>query len=176
MLYPTVSVGNVPQLAVDVMVNTIGGKPVMHVRDGTLLPVVGDGSPFMTITTGCEVYDMAGKGYVTLPRAPPAPGRAAESAMGFVKMVEEQKLGPIFLLTSAYAGGRRDVQLQNESRFRYMVTSATADSISQHLQSLGIKALEGCGERGWLEDLTALEESIRDGGTRTPAFVSALRK
>eukprot|EP00190_Bangiopsis_sp_CCMP1999_P005848 CAMPEP_0198726288 /NCGR_PEP_ID=MMETSP1475-20131203/3390_1 /TAXON_ID= ORGANISM="Unidentified sp., Strain CCMP1999" /NCGR_SAMPLE_ID=MMETSP1475 /ASSEMBLY_ACC=CAM_ASM_001111 /LENGTH=308 /DNA_ID=CAMNT_0044488195 /DNA_START=148 /DNA_END=1074 /DNA_ORIENTATION=- len=176
MLYPSVSVGNVPQLATELMLSTFGtANLVAHVRDPTMIPVSGDGSPYSELSTGCELYSLDGAGNAFLPRAPPCPGRAAETAKLLVHLVREKGVKDLVVLTSAYAGGRRDVQLQDTSKFRFMVTSK-AEKWAQSLRQADILPVDGAGELGWSSEISDYTDEVGEGRTPAPAFVPSLRK
>jgi len=175
VMIPTVSVGNVPQLAVDLLVNTRGDVVLGHVMDPNMVPVCGNGGPGFSISTGCEVFDLGGKGYALLPRAPPAPGRAAAAAKDLADLIQSHGVAEIFLLASSYAGGRRDAQLGDSSRLRYMVTTP-ALKFSEKLRAKGIPVMEGGGDKGWVEDLQQIEKDINDGTSGAPAFIASQRR
>ncbi|KAJ8905394.1 hypothetical protein NDN08_001901 [Rhodosorus marinus] len=143
--------------------------------DPNMVPVCGNGGPGFSISTGCEMFDLGGKGYALLPRAPPAPGRAAAAAKELADLIQSHGVEEIFLLASSYAGGRRDAQLGDSSRLRYMVTTP-ALKLSERLRSRGIPVMEGGGDKGWVEDLEQIEKDMNDGTSGAPAFIASQRR
>jgi len=163
LFVPTVSVGNVGQLSVDLIISTLGMERVGYIHHPSLLPVAGN-NPFAhedsntcQLMTCCEVYEsQTAKVVVIQQRAPIVKGRGKQFSDWLTAWIKSQKFHQIVVLTSAFAQLRTDQQMGG-SPFRI-------------LQSASMKEL--CGDWFKSHDWTELE-TRRSFPTPTPLEISA---
>jgi len=143
---PTVSVGNVGQLTVDLLVSTLNMKKVGLINDPALTPVIGndpyahslssrvgtldlnqqhDGSSSSPcLMTGCEVYESSFHRLVVMQlRSPLIPGRQSAFLRRLLAFIREKELASTLFLSSCHAHERLDAQLSGD-QFRYLATAA----------------------------------------------------
>lgn len=113
LLLPVVSVGNVGQLAADLIINTCQLQRTARLQDDALLPAVGHKgfAHVEGLTTAMELYQQqqgsSGKVAVVQQRAPAAPGTQdafAQRLAAFVKQSGAKEVGK--------AGGRWQARRQ----------------------------------------------------------------
>ena len=126
LLLPCVSVGNVPQLALDLLVNTAALPRVGWIKDDHLLPVVG-GDAFDhthqsgTLHCAAEVFvSEEDKLLVLQIRSPGAKGKGKRFVEQLIRWIKRCKFELTMLLTSSQAHERRDIQLSG-SLFRFLL-------------------------------------------------------
>jgi len=143
---PTVSVGNVGQLTVDLLVSTLNMKKVGLINDPALTPVIGndpyahslssrvgtldlnqqhDGSSSSPcLMTGCEVYESSFHRLVVMQlRSPLIPGRQSAFLRRLLAFIREKELASTLFLSSCHAHERLDAQLSGD-QFRFLATAA----------------------------------------------------
>lgn len=141
IVLPTVSTGNVPQLALDLLIYTYGFKLVKSLGDEYLYPFVGplDGLELplgQGLTTACQLFQLDNIALIQL-RSPPLPGRKLK----FIEGIKSQIDGKVLIAGSANAG----MQLENLDRLR--IAQYTKDTIPPVLPESGyavdaVKALD----------------------------------
>ncbi|XP_053659208.1 proteasome assembly chaperone 2 [Anopheles marshallii] len=122
-IVPSVSVGNVPQLAVDAVIETLQLEPIGLLWSPALIPIVG--APAFehtnndnTVTTTAELYiSKAGKLLVLQIRAPLV-GPLRQSFLDELsEFVRERKFSRVFLLASCFSHEKFDIRT---GPFRYV--------------------------------------------------------
>eukprot|EP00727_Mastigamoeba_balamuthi_P001144 m51a1_g11026 hypothetical protein (244) ;mRNA; f:414069-414965 len=109
LVLPALSIGNVPQLCVDLVVSTLGARKAGDVDHPALLPVCGCDaySPLNTgsLSSSLEIRTDS-QSSVTLiqQRAPPAPGRAMEFGRDVVAWASTLGFKELVVLVSGDAG------------------------------------------------------------------------
>lgn len=91
LLLPVVSVGNVPQLAADLLINTLHLPRAARLDDPALLPAVGHRgyAHVEGLATSMELYGSTGGLAVVQQRAPAAPGTQAAFAQRLAEFVKQ---------------------------------------------------------------------------------------
>ncbi|KAL5021422.1 hypothetical protein ScPMuIL_000577 [Solemya velum] len=128
LVLPAVSVGNVGQLAVDLLISTLELKKTGFIYHESILPLVGN-DPFVntvptscTLVTSCEVYEDRDKKLVVIQqRAPLIKGKKSFFVSWLAAWIKEQKFKQVVIVTSSYSHERLDTQLSG-SQFRYLAS------------------------------------------------------
>lgn len=192
LVIPAVTVGNVGQLAVDVLLNTGKYEHVGRLRSTDVLPVVGMAPSVPThlseVVTALEVYASSNLSkepglVIVQQRAPTAKGRAREFSKAVTEWAFANGCSELVVLAGANAAGRRDAQLRSDdivsTKLRYACTTNVLESqgqIANKLAELGWKPIEGGDVRGWSpSDEQDLEEDLLEGRPRMPAFLPTTR-
>ncbi|KAG8180822.1 hypothetical protein JTE90_005909 [Oedothorax gibbosus] len=107
LILPSISVGNVGQLAVDLLLNNLEVKPVAYVHHPCFLPIVG-ADPFdpqsTRMATSCQLFECKDKQLAILQnRSPLIPGKVAEYRTFLVNFIKEQKIKRTVLLCSSFS-------------------------------------------------------------------------
>lgn len=194
LVLPAVTIGNVGQLAMDLLLTGLNCAHAGHLRAPAVLPVVGRApeqpSHQASIVTAVEVYVLQEREsplVLIQQRAPVIRGQAQKHAEAVVGWAASHGCREILLLASANAAGRIDDQLRADetnsplsSRLRFAATSAAL-----HGSRLAWKAREECGwsslenqdARGWAPgDLDVVEHDRLHGVHRLAAFLPTSRK
>eukprot|EP01120_Amphizonella_sp_Union-15-10_P002808 TRINITY_DN13098_c0_g1_i1.p1 TRINITY_DN13098_c0_g1~~TRINITY_DN13098_c0_g1_i1.p1 ORF type:complete len:253 (+),score=39.73 TRINITY_DN13098_c0_g1_i1:82-840(+) len=123
---PCLSVGNVGQLALDVLISTSSAERVGYFYSSQVLPVVGndayDVSPSGVLSVNLEVFQLK-ENQVTLlqQRAPAKEGRREAFAEELVSWFKSGNFRQVVLLLSTDASRRMDSQLTG-AQFRFLKT------------------------------------------------------
>ncbi|XP_048778809.2 proteasome assembly chaperone 2-like [Ostrea edulis] len=167
LIVPAVSVGNVGQLAADLLISTMWLERCGFIYHDSILPLVGN-DPFAhpeadvcKVVTSCEVYHSKLHQMVVIQqRAPFVKGRMPSFRHWLTSWIKENKFEKVVILSSMHAHERLDVQLQG-SQFRYV---ATPDLEAQHKERFSHEALQ------WttLEQRPTLSES---GNTENSVYL-----
>ncbi|XP_070575807.1 proteasome assembly chaperone 2-like [Ptychodera flava] len=168
LILPAVSVGNVGQLAVDLLVATLNLERVGFIHDDCILPVCGNDAFLKTnetqgkLVTSTEVYYCADQSLVVVQqRAPIVKGKQREFCRKLSDWIKTCQFDKVILLTSSYAHERIDSQIQG-SPLRYVVTPTLQDKIGMLLQD----DMKWCQferrDPTWTKSLDKEEEDIPD--------------
>lgn len=125
VILPAVSVGNVGQLAVDVLLATLQPSLVSQVHHPSLIPCCGS-DPIhpdsSVLTTAMQLYmEEAKKLAVFQIRSGLLPGQGAKFLADLLGWCQDRGVGKIVCLTSAHSHERSDSQLSG-SPLRYLAT------------------------------------------------------
>ncbi|KAH9499766.1 Proteasome assembly chaperone 2 [Bulinus truncatus] len=149
LILPCVSVGNVGQLATDLLISTYSMERAGYILHPSLLPCVGN-NPFESggqninqITTCCEVYQKTDLNVVIIQqRAPCIKGKRKEFADWLVSWIKENQFDQVVILTSSFAHERIDQQLSGPP-FRILLTNKMNELSGSYLKNqLSLKELE----------------------------------
>ncbi|XP_039251925.2 proteasome assembly chaperone 2-like [Styela clava] len=126
LVVPAVSVGNVGQLACDLLINTLELNKVGYLRTSCVLPVVGsnafckdDSDNSLTLTLELFIDDSK-KLAVSQQRAPLVAGKQKQYSTDFVSWINSKGFSEVILLTSCHAYERTDNEIRN-SPVRFLV-------------------------------------------------------
>ncbi|XP_041377008.1 proteasome assembly chaperone 2-like [Gigantopelta aegis] len=130
LILPTVSVGNVAQLAVDLLVSTLSMNRVGYILHESILPMCGN-NPFASnkdkacrLCTSCEVFESSSDNFVVVQqRAPFIRGKKKIFFKWFSEWIRAQNFSRVIILTSSFAEERLDKQIQG-SPLRFLVSTA----------------------------------------------------
>ncbi|KAI9483027.1 MAG: PAC2 family-domain-containing protein [Benjaminiella poitrasii] len=115
LILPTVSIGNVPQLVVDLLIQTFKLERVGFLEDDYVMPIAGirEDVDQPGVTVPIEVFQSKDKLWTSIQqRSPTVKGKRDE----FIKQIKEfaTKFARVVILTSMDASRRLDSQLQGE--------------------------------------------------------------
>jgi len=139
LIMPVVSVGNIGQLAIDLLISTMQPRKVGYFYDAAFWPIVGS-DPYSTpgsgkgdIVTSCEVYESTERKVVLVQqRVPIIRYRKYDFRRKMMAWIRRNKFGKVVILSSCNASSRIDAQLEGSS-LRYICTPAVDESIVNHL-------------------------------------------
>jgi len=144
IIIPTISTGNVAQLAVDILIENLSAERIGYLEHDGLLPVVGQlkhNNGKEELVTSADVYFAKEQSLVILQqRAPVAKAYRAAYQDMLISWVEQNKFGRVVILSGMNAFERIEVQL-NGSQLRCL-TSSKMDSEKESLAKFGCTALE----------------------------------
>ncbi|KAJ8041194.1 Proteasome assembly chaperone 2 [Holothuria leucospilota] len=148
LVLPAVSIGNVGQLAVDLLVTMLNMKKVGYLYHSSLQSLCGNdafsASAFSEgkLTIGIEVFESAEKKLVCIQqRVLFVKGRQAAFRQELREWVKACQFSSVILLTSSSAHERIDCQLTG-SPFRYLATPAFSKQEGKSFEKFGWLQLE----------------------------------
>ncbi|XP_033126060.1 proteasome assembly chaperone 2-like [Anneissia japonica] len=128
LICPCISVGNVGQLATDLLISTLKMQQVGYLYDSSMLPMCGN-DPFSTsglvegkLCTSAEVYKCDEKKLLVVQlRALLVKGKHSQFRKKLLDWIQQSTFRQVILLTSSFAYERLDSQITG-SPLRYLVT------------------------------------------------------
>ncbi|XP_068093234.1 proteasome assembly chaperone 2 [Hyperolius riggenbachi] len=148
LLMPAVSVGNVGQLAIDLIISTLNMTKVGYFYTDCLVPMVGN-NPYATnddnakeLCTNAEVYTLPSKNLTVLQiRSPLIKKKSRCFRQALLSWIKKSVFAKVVLLSSSHAYQRDDQQLFG-TPFRYLVTPALQPFVSDVIKELEWKEME----------------------------------
>ncbi|XP_013797949.1 proteasome assembly chaperone 2 isoform X1 [Apteryx mantelli] len=148
LLVPAVSVGNVGQLAIDLVISTLDMTKVGYFYTDCLVPMVGN-NPYATaeensaeLSINAEVYSLPSRKLVVLQiRSPFIKSKYRPFSQALLSWVQTSKCARVILLSSSHAYQRDDEQLFG-TPLRYLLTPALEKSMEGLMQGLKWKEME----------------------------------
>ena len=149
LVVPSVSVANVPQLAVDLLINALllrnEAQLVGRIRTPCFKPITGPNSYdifSLHPSSSCEVYlSHVNKLVVLQIRTPPYPETSALVAQTLSDWIQGQKFGRTVVLSSSFSQCLPDPDLEISGRtIKFMVT-AVAAAVESELEKTGTRRL-----------------------------------
>ncbi|XP_067834317.1 proteasome assembly chaperone 2 isoform X1 [Heptranchias perlo] len=148
LIMPVVSVGNVGQLTIDLIISTLGLPRVGYIHSDCLLPVVGN-NPYTTTSENSaemcissEVYASADQKLAVLQiRSPIVQGKHRSFRQQLFSWFKESEFSRIVVLSSSHAHHRVDRQLVG-TPLRYLATPSLQTIVGDKFQTLKWKELE----------------------------------
>ncbi|KAJ2841726.1 hypothetical protein IWW36_006160, partial [Coemansia brasiliensis] len=148
LILPCVSIGNVPQLAVDLLINTLEATRIGIIHTSTLLPISSSTSGFDHLpkeqrSVPVEVYQTSDSKWTILQqRSPPLPKHQKKWARELVEFIKQGEFAKVVLLTSSDAALRADKMIDNASNICTLAISCKSDDeLVLGLQSLALNPL-----------------------------------
>lgn len=143
LIIPSVSVGNIGQLAIDLLISSLQLEKIGTVWSTALIPIIGT-DPYNTnsdlLSTACELYTSPGGNFVVLQIRSGIDKKYAKVFLSnLCELIQEHKFREVILLTSCFAFEKHNIQ---SSPFRYIANEAMLSEHSDKFQSLGWVALE----------------------------------
>eukprot|EP00002_Diphylleia_rotans_P001282 TRINITY_DN10717_c0_g1_i1.p1 TRINITY_DN10717_c0_g1~~TRINITY_DN10717_c0_g1_i1.p1 ORF type:complete len:262 (-),score=55.38 TRINITY_DN10717_c0_g1_i1:92-877(-) len=139
LLLPTMSVGNVPQLAIDFFIQSWDMKKVGFLDDESVLPVVGinpydqkgkDGSGLLALAL--EVYHNKDKGLTVIQqRAPLELNQNGAFSQRLSNWIASCKFSRVFILHASFSSYRVDSQLEGP-QVRQLIIQRQSDSPQEY--------------------------------------------
>ncbi|XP_066481574.1 proteasome assembly chaperone 2 [Tiliqua scincoides] len=148
LLMPAVSVGNVGQLSVDLVIFTLGMSRIGYFYTDCLVPMIGN-NPYATteenateLCINAEVYAVPSKELVVLQiRSPFIKNKYSAFCQMLLSWVKSCGFAKVAVLSSSHAYQRNDQQLLGTS-LRYLLSPAVQKTDSDQMQRLNWKQLE----------------------------------
>ncbi|XP_054840675.1 proteasome assembly chaperone 2 isoform X2 [Eublepharis macularius] len=148
LLMPAVSVGNIGQLAIDLVISTLRMTKVGYFYTDCLVPMVGN-NPYATteenateLCINAEVYAMPPKELVVLQiRSPFIKNKYRHFCETLLSWVKSCRFAKVVLLSSSHAYQRNDHQLRTTS-LRYLLSPAVPKPVQDLMQRLNWRELE----------------------------------
>uniref|UniRef100_A0A182VY82 Proteasome assembly chaperone 2 n=1 Tax=Anopheles minimus TaxID=112268 RepID=A0A182VY82_9DIPT len=121
-IVPSVSVGNVPQLAVDAVIETLQLEPIGLLWSPALIPIVGapafEHTGNDTVTTTAELYVSQAEKLLVLQIRAPLVGPLRQSFLDELSdFVRDRKFSRVFVLASCFSHEKFDIRT---GPFRYV--------------------------------------------------------
>ncbi|XP_063380068.1 proteasome assembly chaperone 2 [Cydia fagiglandana] len=145
LIIPSVAVGNVGQLACDLLISSLNMKKIASVYSSALIPVAGY-DPYdlksSKLSSSCEAYKCGERQLVILQlRAPLVFEYAQNFLEDVVKQFKAKKIKDIIVLTSSFAHERKHIMT---SPFRYLASETSPyEDCLKSLNWLVHESLEG---------------------------------
>ncbi|KAJ7338666.1 hypothetical protein JRQ81_012568 [Phrynocephalus forsythii] len=148
LLLPAVSVGNVGQLAVDLVISTLGMSKIGYFYTDCLVPMIGN-NPYATteenateLCINSEVYAAPSKKLVVLQiRSPFLKNKYRPFCQTLLLWVKSCGFAKTVVLSSSYAYQCNDQQLQGTS-LRYLLSPAVEKTCGSVMEKLSGRELE----------------------------------
>lgn len=144
LVIPAVSVGNVGQLACDLLISTLNARRVGFLYDDSVVAVVGS-DPFTSftaddrVTTAVEVFECVDSNVVVVQqRAPLIKGKQSQFVSRLVDWIVSCQFKMVVVLTSMFAYERQDAQLTGPQQ-RFLMSPCLES------EGLGRQLMEQCG-------------------------------
>ncbi|XP_004073845.1 proteasome assembly chaperone 2 [Oryzias latipes] len=178
LVMPAVSVGNVGQLAVDLIVSTLNMRRVGYMHTDCLIPMAGN-NPYSSckedaeeLHTPAEVYTAAEMKLAVLQiRAPIIQTRTKRFRQQLVSWIKASGFSRTMVLSSSHAYQRDDLQLQG-SPLRFLVTPSLLGVSADALKELGWREMERTPAFPGLTDAEAEPRLCIPGGGITKGLYS----
>ncbi|XP_063307649.1 proteasome assembly chaperone 2 [Pelobates fuscus] len=148
LLLPAVSVGNVGQLAIDLIISTLNMPKVGYFYTDCLVPMVGN-NPYATneenakeLCTNAEVYALSSRKLAVLQiRSPLIKKKSKAFRQALICWIKRCGFTKVILFSSTHAYQRVDQQLFGPP-FRYLLTPNMERSVADLLKELEWKQME----------------------------------
>lgn len=156
IVVPTPSVGNVSQLAIDLIISTLKLPKIGYLYDDSMLPMVGN-DPFAektstqscNLVTGCEVYgSQEHKLVVVQLRSQIVKDKRKQFRQMFTRWAKEADFSDVIVLSGSFAHLRIDQQLTG-SQLRYLPGEALSENLKRKVEELGFIHLESAEDTDW---------------------------
>jgi len=151
LIMPTLSIGNIGQLAVDLIINTLSMKRVAYIDEPSVLPFIGNDvyakqdTNRGVLSINIEVF-FSEKHELTIiqQRAPVIQGKSNIFTTNLIEWIRENHFKRVLLLSSADSSHRIDTQITDNTQLRYTaISTKNLDKILlERLTSLQFKELE----------------------------------
>ncbi|KAF0477756.1 PAC2 family-domain-containing protein [Gigaspora margarita] len=143
LILPAISIGNVPQLAVDLLITTLNLQRIGFLEDENVIPVAGVNEHLTRgITVAIEVYQSDdNKWTVIQQRATVIKKKWHNFAENLLAFIKQSQFSKVILLSSADATRRVDIQLTSLP-LRILTTPSFPNDLSERATILGLKTLE----------------------------------
>ncbi|XP_023580584.1 proteasome assembly chaperone 2 [Trichechus manatus latirostris] len=148
LLMPAVSVGNVGQLAIDLIISTLNMFKVGYFYTDCLVPMVGN-NPYATteensteLSINTEVYSLPSRKLVALQlRSIFIKYKSKSFCEKLLSWVKNSNCARVIVLSSSHSYHRSDLQLRS-TPFRYLLTPSMQKSVQNKIKSLNWEEME----------------------------------
>uniref|UniRef100_A0A2K5UC28 Proteasome assembly chaperone 2 n=1 Tax=Macaca fascicularis TaxID=9541 RepID=A0A2K5UC28_MACFA len=148
LLMPVVSVGNVGQLAMDLIISTLSMSKIVYFYTDCLVPMVGN-NPYATaegnsteLSINAEVYSLPSRKLVALQlRSIFIKYKSKPFCEKLLSWVKSSGHARVIVLSSSHSYQRNDLQLHS-TPFRYLLTPSMQRSVQNKIKSLNWQEME----------------------------------
>ncbi|XP_010525686.1 PREDICTED: proteasome assembly chaperone 2 [Tarenaya hassleriana] len=146
LILPALSVGNVGQLAVDLLVSSMGAERVGYLDDPFMLPCVGNDAygplPCGEIALPLEVYDSLSNGITLVQqRSPVVKGMMINFAKNIADFASASGKKHVVILSSLDFQKLQKLDMSSGSQVNYL-SSTKSDGTDDQLERIGFKRLD----------------------------------
>ncbi|EGG25372.1 proteasome assembly chaperone 2 [Cavenderia fasciculata] len=149
LLWPALTLGNIGQLCIDLIINTYGFERVGYIYDENIIPVVGNDTYTTNkgvMSTAVEVYQLAStKITIVQQRSPIIAGRYTKFSNNLYKWFNDSQFSQLLFISSTNANKRIDSQLSG-NQLRYVISQSINNESLGKLKSLSIPEMETQGQ------------------------------
>jgi len=144
LIVPSVSVGNVGQLSVDLLISTLGLSRIGRIFNDCFIPLVG-ADPYdesnEDICTAVDIYASHEKKLVAIQIRSLVAKRPTSFFHEVLNFVTDYKIAKVIILTSSFGHEKRDEQLRTVP-FRYLATDNMTAECGKQFEELSWIGLE----------------------------------
>ncbi|EJD03294.1 uncharacterized protein FOMMEDRAFT_86396 [Fomitiporia mediterranea MF3/22] len=127
LIVPVVSVGNVSQLAADLLISTFELEQIGVFDPQDLVPVIGAREDGAGVSTPLELYGKDGKDILVIQqRSPVLKSRKAAFSTSLLAFIQENNIGAVLYLTGVDLTNRSDAQMLSPT---YMFSAANSPAL-----------------------------------------------
>ncbi|EFA84247.1 proteasome assembly chaperone 2 [Heterostelium album PN500] len=135
LIWPALTLGNVGQLSIDLILNTFGFKKVGYIHDEDIVPLAGNDTLTPAgkgvLSTAVEVYQFTNRQNTTITivqqRSPIIAGHINRFAEKLNQWIKQSGFSQLLFLASTNANKRIDTQLFG-TQIRYVASDAVGDN------------------------------------------------
>ncbi|XP_021738530.1 proteasome assembly chaperone 2-like [Chenopodium quinoa] len=146
LILPSLSIGNVGQLAVDLLISSTGSEKIGYLDDPNILPCVGNDAfgplPHGDLALPLEVYDsVSSKLTYVQQRSPVVKGMMVQFAQNLAEIAVAAGMNHVIVLSSLDFGRWKKVDMSSGMPIHYL-SSTNADGSDDDCEKLGWKRLQ----------------------------------
>ncbi|XP_043709964.1 proteasome assembly chaperone 2 [Telopea speciosissima] len=170
LILPALSIGNVGQLAVDLLVSSMRADKIGYLDDPLVLPCVGNDAygpdPQGLLALPLEAYDSPSNALTLIQqRSPVVKGMMVEFAKNLANFAASTGKKHVIVLSSLDSGKRQKLDMLSEMQIYYLST-ANMDGTDNDCERIGWKKLQEYNpvQRSWkyLDDLAKGNSLLED--------------
>lgn len=138
LILPSVAVGNVGQLSVDLLISNLNLQKIGQIFSAAFVPIVGANAYHECsdeLITAIDVYAGSEKRVVVVQIRSPYVGELTEFFTELARFVAERKIAKVIILASSYDYEKRDIQPQH-LKLRYVASSDIQSESGQVFDNL----------------------------------------
>ncbi|KAH9656470.1 proteasome assembly chaperone 2 [Citrus sinensis] len=155
LILPALSIGNVGQLAVDLLVSSTGAETVGYLDDQFVLPCVGNDayrpSPRGGLALPLQAYESSSSGLTLIQqRSPVVKGMMVEYAKNLADFAAASGNKHVVVLSALDFGRLQRIDMSSGPQIYYL-SSTSVDGTDDYCEQLGWKRLQeyNPAQRGW---------------------------
>lgn len=138
LILPSVAVGNVGQLSVDLLISNLNLQKIGQIFSAAFVPIVGANAYHESsneLITAIDIYAGVKEGIVVVQIRSPYVGELAEFFDQLARFVAERKIAKVIILASSYDYTKRDIQ-PHHLKLRYIASSGIQSESGQLFDDL----------------------------------------
>ncbi|KAJ1701673.1 hypothetical protein LUZ63_001452 [Rhynchospora breviuscula] len=155
LLLPALSIGNVGQLAIDLLISSLRATKVGYLDEPSVLPCVGNDAfapvPQGDLSLSLEAYESAMHGLALIQqRSPIIKGMMISFARNMAEFIHSIGKKDVLVLSSLDSGRRKQIDASSDLQI-YYVSSVSDDGSNPDCENLGWKKLDeyDSSQRRW---------------------------